>query len=518
VEGSQSSTGRRRERNLLWLGVGGALLAFVMLATLWLYVPTYRPTDEASHVAYARELSHGRLPRIDTEISIEGDPRLARVLRPRDAQHRTIWTANHPPLYYALVAAPLRVGVETGHPIWGVQAARFLSVGLSALGLVVLAYLVLQLVPGRPQLAVMATGLVALLPSFVSISARVYNDSLAFLTTTVVLAAAVVFVVRGPSAPRLTVVAASAGLAALTRASGLLVVGVAGLAVLVGVWRAGEGSTLRRLGRAVIWSATVAVAVVAVAGWFYLRNLNLYGDLIGSAALLEQFGRAPKGTVLGLVTDLGLWRLLQQRLWGVTFNPPGTLGSFTGQLWLLGLVPLAGLLLAVVRRFARPAGERWRLEPGPTIAFGLCVVLLGLLQLSLLQFVSRGGGAHVRYLFPGLVAVALPAAVGLAALPGGRRGVAVVAMLLAMAAVNLSVWWRNLDVLNVSDRPWWLVAVIPVVLVGLGLQAVALWRLAPVPVAMPGQRSSDLEGALGVGVEPSVSTSGEADRAADSVS
>jgi hypothetical protein len=135
----------------LRLGVGGAVLAFVMLAALWLYVPTYQPTDEASHVAYARELSHGRLPAIDTPISSDGDARLARMLRRRDAPHRTIWTANHPPLYYALVAVPLRIGIDTAHPVRGVHAARVLSVGLSALGLVALAYVVLQLAPAGPS-------------------------------------------------------------------------------------------------------------------------------------------------------------------------------------------------------------------------------------------------------------------------------------------------------------------------------------------------------------------------------
>jgi len=464
----------------LRLGVGGAVLAFVMLATLWLYVPTYQPTDEASHVAYARELSHGRLPAIDTPISSDGDARLARMLRRRDPPHRTIWTANHPPLYYALVAVPLRIGIDTAHPIRGVHAARVLSVGLSALGLVALAYVVLQLAPGRPQLAVAATGLVALLPSFIGISARVYNDSLAFLTSTAVLAAVVVFVVRGPSAARLAAVAATAGIAAMTRASGLLVVAVAGLGVLVGVWRAGEGGALRRLGRAAIGVSVVGATVFAVAGWFYLRNLARYGDLTGSAALLEQFGRAPKDTILGLLTDPGFWRLQQQRLWGVTSNLPGPSGILTSRLWLLGLVPLAGLLLAGARRLSRPdRGGGWP-DPGRTVAFGLCVVLLGLLQLSTVQFASNGGGAHVRYLFPGLTAVGLVAAVGLLALPGGRRGVPVVAMLLAMVAVNLWVWWRYLDVIRVSGRPWPLVAVVvPALLAGLGLHAVALWRLRP---------------------------------------
>jgi hypothetical protein len=461
---------------LVWVGVAGAVVMFLMLGSLWLAVPTYRPSDEASHVAYARELSHGRLPTIDTVMSADGDPRLAQVLERRDARHRTIWTANHPPLYYALVAVPLRIGSASGHPTAGVQAARLLSLGLSAVGLVALAYLVLQLVPGRPQLAVAAAGLAGLLPSFVSISGKVYNDSLAFLAITVAVAAAVVFVIRGPSAVRLAAVAASAGAAALTRASGLLVVGLAGMAVLIGVWRSSHDGVLRRAGRALLWAGAVGVAVAAVAGWFYLRNYRLYGDLTGSATLLERFGRSPAGSVPGLLTDPGFWYGQQQRLWRLEPDAvrPGPVGR---QLWLLGLVPLAGLLLAGGRWLAR-RGRR-RPDPGRLVGVGLCVLLLGLLQLSVVQLVSDGHMIHARYLFPGLVTIGLAAAVGLAALPGGRRGLPAVAMLLAMTAVNLWIWGRHLDVLRVDAPPWLLAAVLPLLLVGLALQAVALWRLAP---------------------------------------
>jgi len=469
-------SGRRRERDLVRLGVGGAILAFVMLAGLWMSVPVYRPPDEASHVAYARELSHGRLPRIDTVISARGDLRLTQELSSRDARHRTIWTANHPPLYYALVAVPLRVGGDSGHPVRGVLAARLVSVGLSALGLIAVAYVVLQLAPGRPQLAVAATGLIALLPSFISISARVYNDSLAFLTATMALAAAVVFVVRGPSVARLAAVSAGAALAALTRASGLLVAGVAAVAVLVAVWRAGGGSTRRRLGRAVVWAGAVGAAVAAAAGWFYLRNLTLYGDITGSAALLDQFGRAPKASMGELLTDFGFWRLQQRRLWDVTNLLPGTEVGVARHLWLLGLVPVAGLVLAGARRLASPAAGGCRLDHGRRVAVGLCVVLLGLLQLSQVQFVSAGGGGHVRYLFPGLVTVGLVAAAGLGALPGGRREIPVVVMLLAMAAVNLWLWWSYLNI-SFSQPPSWRVAALPGFLVGLGLLMSALWRL-----------------------------------------
>jgi hypothetical protein len=322
---------------------------------------------------------------------------------------------------------------------------------------------------------VAATGLTALLPAFINVAAVVYNDSLAFLTSTCALAASVVLVIRGPSAARLAGVAATVGFAALTRASGLLVAGVAGLAVFLAVWRASEGTVVYRLLRAGVWMSVLVVTVVAAAGWFYLRNRSLYGDLTGSAALLERFGRAPRGTILGVLDEPGFWRGQQQRLWGVTTNLPGSGGRLSRQLWLLGLVPLAGLLVAGARWLCRLARGAPRPDPGRMAAVALCVLLLGLLELSLVQFVSQGGGAHVRYLFPGLVVVGLAAAVGLAALPGGRRGLPAVAMLAVMSAANLWVRWRYLDVIGVSDKPPLLVVVVPLLLVGLGLQAFALW-------------------------------------------
>jgi hypothetical protein len=218
--------------------------------------------------------------------------------------------------------------------------------------------------------------------------------------------------------------------------------------------------------------------VVAVAGWFYLRNLRLYGDLTGSAALLERFGRVPRGSVAGLLTDPGFWRAQQQRLWGAGNLVPGATDGLARWLWLLGLVPLAGLLVAGGGWLAgRLRGVGGRLDQGRAVAVGLCLLLLGLLQLSVVQFATGGGTAHARYLLPGLVTVGLLAAVGLAALPGGRRGLPAVAMLLTMTWINLWVWQHHPSTTQVAGWPWPLVAVVPLVLVGIGLQAVALWHL-----------------------------------------
>jgi 4-amino-4-deoxy-L-arabinose transferase-like glycosyltransferase len=473
---------RRRERRLLRAGLAGALLCFVTLAG-WcaLRMPVYGPADEASHVGYAREVGHGRLPTIKTVIPAAGDQRMVQLVRRRDAAHRTIWVANHPPLFYALTAVPVRVGSAIGHPVRGVVGARMLSVGLSALGLLAIAFVVLQLVPGRPQLAVAAAGFAALLPSLAITSAVVHNDSLAFLTTTATAAAAVVFVIRGPSALRLAAVAAAASLAALTRLSGIAAVGIACLAVFVGVWLATDRGVLRRLVRAGLWSAAVAAAVVAASGWFWLRNLTMYGDLSGADALCDHFTycRNPPGTFLDALQKPSFWLNEQLRLWDTTFWMKNFHGSLTRRLWLLGLVPLAGLLLAGGRALVRRARGGPRPDRGRLAATALCVLLLGVVQVLVAVHVAAGGTLHVRYLFPALVTIGLGAAVGLAALPGGRRGLPTVAMLVVMSAVAPVVLWRYLAARDGLPGTGQLTLMVPLLALGVGLQAYALWHLRP---------------------------------------
>jgi hypothetical protein len=476
--------GRRRERRLLRAGLAGVLLTFVTLAAWCAYrMPIYGPADEASHVGYARVVGQGRLPTIETQIPAQGDQRLARRLAGRDAAHRTIWTANHPPLFYALAAVPVRVGDAIGHPLWGVLAARLLSVGLSALGLLAIAFVVLQVAPDRPQLALAAAGFVALVPSLATTSAVVHNDSLAFLSTTAAAAAAVVFVIRGPSAARLAAVATTASLAMLTRLSGLAALGIAGLAVLVGVWRAGGGGVVRRLGRAGLWSAAVVAAVVATSGWFWLRNLTLYGDLSGAGALREHFPYSsstnPSSTFTHVLTNGNFWLQEQLRLWDITYWIRSFDGSPTRRLWMLGLVPAAGLLLTGVGALVRWSRRGPRPDRGRVAAVALCVLLLGMVQLLVVQYKAAGGTLHVRYLFPGLVTIGLGAAVGLAALPGGRRGLPTVAMLVVMSAVAPLLLWRQLAAKDGLPGPGQLTAMVPLLALGVGLQAYALWHLRP---------------------------------------
>ena len=172
-------------RSAVRLGLAGVLLSFAVLAALQAFtIHPFHPPDEMSHVGYALEVSHGDLPTIETPIPGRDMALLQHRVDVSRPANRTIWTANHPPLYYLVAAVPLRLGVELDHPIGGIRAARLVNVAISLAGLVLTVLLARELVPARPELWVGAAALAALVPGFVQTSAIVYNDALMFSLTT----------------------------------------------------------------------------------------------------------------------------------------------------------------------------------------------------------------------------------------------------------------------------------------------------------------------------------------------
>jgi hypothetical protein len=100
------------QRRALRQGVTGAVLVFLALAGVQaLAVRPYLPPDELYHVGYAATVLDGRLPTLTTPLPAGRVP-----LLPDDNGSRRIYVANHPPLFYAVTAVPLRLGERLGMP------------------------------------------------------------------------------------------------------------------------------------------------------------------------------------------------------------------------------------------------------------------------------------------------------------------------------------------------------------------------------------------------------------------
>jgi len=434
--GSAAPAGRRRG---LRLGVAGAVLAFLALTTVQAVgINPYLPPDELYHVGYALVVRDGRLPELTTRVPQDEAP-----LRVPDHGNRRIYTANHPPLYYLPVSLALRIG----SPPVAFLTARLVSVAFGAAGVLLVAWLALALLPSQPRVAIGAAWFVALLPAVPHYSAFVYNDALGFMASTGAMVAAVLALRRGPTFWRLAALTAAAAAAALTRAPGVVLVGVAGLAAAAAWWLYDRRAGLARAARSLGVGALVGGLGLASSIWFYLRNRALYGDLTGArynAVLnhtpvehdVSRLAVSPR-YLLKLFDGLWVWTRF-----ALTQIPVPRALVLAPR--VLALVVLLGLLVALVRVLAV------RRSPGPATTLAPWLLVAGWLLVGFLMvawYDGSGGRTHARYLLPVIGVAAVLAAVGLDALPGARRGLITLVVSLGLLGLTAAAWGRFTDAL-----------------------------------------------------------------------
>jgi hypothetical protein len=426
-----------RQRRHVRLGVTGAVVAFLALAAVQaLAIRPYLPPDELYHVGYAATVLGGRLPTLTAPLPTGRVP-----LLPDDGRPRRVYVANHPPLFYLVTAVPLWLGERLGSPRAAFLAARLVSVSLAATGLVMVAWLTVLLVPGRPRVAVGAAWLAALLPSLPHVSAFVYNDGLGFLAATAALVAAVAVVRRGPTLPRLAGLAAATAAGALTRAPDFALVGAAGAAAAAGVLLHRGGGPARRVLLAAAAGALVGGTAGGSAIWFYLRNRSLYGSLTGAAYNQRLFGFKPEDHVAELLGSPAYLLRLYDGLWVWTrFSLPRvpTPPVLVAVPRVLALVAIAGLGVAAAGSLR---GRRVGGPDAPAVAAWALALAWGVAVYVMVAFYDgHGGHTHPRYLFPGLAVLAVAGALGMDRLPGARRGVWIGAATLTQLALTGAGW------------------------------------------------------------------------------
>jgi len=426
------------------IGLGAVILVFVAISSLFaLGRPYFAGTDESAHLGYAHVVADFGLPTIDGEPSVPDSATIWQVERAsaKDDRYRSVWVANHPPLFYATLAPAIWLSELTDRADGGLVYVRFANIAYAAAGLIFVYLLGTRIAGGVRRIGLTAAGvagLVGLAPAAYSLG---LNDGAGFAAASAVLWAAVRCLQAPGSRPRrsdLIAFGASCVVAAGMRAATMLMAVAVVIAVGAVVWWRGSGPQRRR---SVVGIALAGLVAPAVAfGWFYVRNEVLYGDVGASAYLLEQFDRVKRGSVLAMFTEGGIWLRLFRRV-----TTPSTLrdNAMPG-IGMIAGAALAGLAVALragrvpspsTREVAEQGDDVGRIDRG---SLAVVVVGIAVILLTVAQHLSGGGMAHSRYLFPAMAGLAVIVAIGIDA-----------------------VWPRVGPALLVAGMTWWSIISIP---------------------------------------------------------
>jgi hypothetical protein len=402
----------------------GLLLLFLVLSCVYnANVPLGEGPDEPGHLAYVLFLvREGHLPvqrasQAASDVPGEGhQPPLAYLLAvpalawlpPADRQ---VGLTSDPAFVWAGGDQPgaFMRGSREYWPWQGSTLAWHLARAISALcgaTTVLCTYLAARtLWPDRRSTPLLAAAIVAFNPQFLFSCALVSNDPLLAALSAAILWRSMDLAGRAtpPTWPAFGLAGLLFGLALLTKQSALLL----GPLLLWAAWRAAGGGLRRAAGYCLAWGLTATL----VAGWWYLRNLQLYGDLFGLALFSAEFAGqsfawGDPTAWLGGLSQLcdSFWARFG---WMSVWPPAWSLWAY----WVLLGVALVGWALS---RPKRPVG----LWFGPLLLLVMAVAWL-------LSFVATAGlvAWQGRMLFPAIGAIGIMLAGGIEKVKGKRQKV-----------------------------------------------------------------------------------------------
>ena len=386
-------------------------LYFLLGAAYGVLAPAQEKPDEEWHYAYVRYLAQqGTLPPIT----------------PEESQNPALQEAGQPPLFYAAAASATRllrldlpVPRLSRNPHWGYPARgtvndnknrfvhrpgewralplralfvlRLFSLGLGA-GSVISAYGLARAVRASATVALAAAAFVAMVPQYLFIASSVSNDALIASLTGAALWALVVALRDRPRVGPWLIFGLLAGLASLTKVSGLFM-------PLLGAIMAIVAGIRRRDARIATLGVGVSLSGLLICtGWWYLRNTLLYGDPLGLRIHFVEYGRQEALALANLVSQA---RAVETSFWAA-FG----WGNVTVPGWIyLGLrvgvlVALTGVALVLLR----PGRNGYRYDRLGLGAMTLCVVGM---SFALALWTSTITASLGRLLFPALVPLAV---------------------------------------------------------------------------------------------------------------
>jgi 4-amino-4-deoxy-L-arabinose transferase-like glycosyltransferase len=404
------------------------LAIFLALGVMYsLTVPVFEAPDELYHYFYVRHLASGNPlpvqdPAVEQPWAQEGSqPPLYYAL----AGLATAWIPTDDallvsrPNWHANIGVPMEPGnknriVHSFAAEWpyqgtklAVHVARWLSL-LLGMGTIVCTYFTARrLIPDQPAIALAAAAVNAFIPQFIFISAAVSNDNLIIFLGAFTLWQLVRLLQEPHTTRRLLLLGVTLGLAALAKLSGIALIPLAVGVLILQAWRQHRWRTLWRD------LLLISLPILVVAGWWYWRNWQLYGDPTGLNVMLQMVGpRNPPPNLAQLSSE---FQGLRISFWGLFgwFNVPFPHWVYVLLDWLSALT-VVGLLIGVFRLVYR-AGQRAGGGAGLNLraieplywTLLLLSAWVAIITTALVRWTRLTPGTQGRLIFPAISALAI---------------------------------------------------------------------------------------------------------------
>ena len=440
-------------------------VAFVALSVIYSFAtPIFEKNDEESHAWFAWHLANGG----DLPVQVPGLPE-----SPLQRE------GSQPPLYYWMAAAVMGrfdlsdfwiqqqpnqspsfspyapsnknlLLITPQKRAFNYEKTTLATVALRLLGIIPglltiwFVYPIAQTVTRDKRVALLAMGLTAFNPMFLQVMTALGNDGLVIALSTLSLHVILGAVTadtneNGFSPARIAVIGVLIGLASLSKVSGLLLLPIAAAGILGRALMQPERMPFGRRAAAVFAQGMGVLGLWAlIAGWWYLRNLQLYGDFTGTSIMARMM--TPRD--LTLAEALSEWQGFKMSYIAMfgQFAAPADDIVYAGFDALLiasgiGLLICLGQTIWQSRRLAgapQDGAQRLRM-----LGVGLLALHVLLLLVSVLRWTMMTPASHGRLIFPGIAAVSTLMAIGVTQI--GALAARLTRMRLARLPLGVSV-------------------------------------------------------------------------------
>lgn len=419
--------------------------AFLILSLIYCWAtPPLEASDELWHFGMINYIADtGKLPvqhpGVKTAYEQEGSqPPLyylvsALLIKGID---RSDFDAVRQPNPHAVAGIPGNVGNknlvlhDTPHPplqrtVLAVYVARLFSVLCGSVTVFSIYMAAREVGFGQPVLPVLAAALTAFNPMFLFITASVNNDNLVTALNSLIIWQMIMLLQKSTfSIRRSVLIAVLLALASLSKLSGLVLLP---FALLGGLWIFSrpyvEAWTQRqRLVRRLDWRGFLTFVVLIglvwalVAGWWYLRNITLYGELFGTQTMVAVAGPRAGGFSLQVLLDeFQGFRFAYWALFGavniMTYRWFYDVMDVASIAMIVGLVTVVLIGLRVWLR-TRSQVEKYSQINIAVIALWLAFIILAG-SISVALWTSQTYASQGRLLFPFNAAISILGAAGL---------------------------------------------------------------------------------------------------------